>query len=71
MGKLCDEKETLLLCKTRQQLFPRLAEMAKTLHSYEVPEIIAISLADGWEPYLQWVGEETLPEAARDPSRQD
>jgi periplasmic divalent cation tolerance protein len=70
-GQLCDDRETLILCKTQQHLFSRLAERVKTLHSYEVPEMIAISLADGWEPYFRWMEQETLSEAALDQTPQE
>jgi periplasmic divalent cation tolerance protein len=31
----------------------------KSIHSYEVPEIIALPLVEGWPPYLDWVEQET------------
>jgi len=58
-GRLNNDQETLLLCKTREALFPRLAERVKALHSYEVPEIISLALRQGWDPYLRWVETET------------
>jgi periplasmic divalent cation tolerance protein len=58
-GEICDERETLILCKTERRLFPRLSETVKSIHSYEVPEIIALSLVEGWGPYLEWVEQQT------------
>jgi len=58
-GEVCDDRETLLLCKTERRLFPRLSKKVKSIHSYEVPEIIALSLVAGWPPYLAWVEQET------------
>ena len=58
-GKVCDDPEILLLCKTERRLFSRLAEKVKSVHSYDVPEIIALPLVEGWQPYLDWVGQET------------
>ena len=46
--------------KTKKSLFPKLKDAIKQLHSYEVAEIIAVSLADGVEDYLKWLQEETL-----------
>lgn len=58
-GQVCDDPEFLLYCKSQRHLFPRIAEKVKSLHSYEVPEIVALPLIEGWEPYFQWIDEET------------
>jgi periplasmic divalent cation tolerance protein len=58
-GKIEDEHEVLLIAKTRRVLFDRLAKMVKELHSYSVPEIIAIPVIDGSGDYLKWLSEET------------
>ena len=59
-GEICDDKELLCIMKTKKSLFPKLKDAIKQLHSYEVAEIIAVSLADGVEDYLKWLQEETL-----------
>ena len=61
-GKVCDDSEILMLCKTVRRLFARLSEKVKSIHSYEVPEIIALALVEGWPPYLEWVEQETTPD---------
>lgn len=61
-GKICDDRETLMLCKTERRLFSRLSEKVKSIHSYEVPEIISLPLVEGWPPYLAWVEQETIPD---------
>jgi periplasmic divalent cation tolerance protein len=61
-GKVCDDSEILMLCKTVRRLFSRLSEKVKSIHSYEVPEIIALPLLEGWPPYLDWVEQETTPD---------
>ena len=43
----------------------RLERRVKELHSYEVPEVLAISPASGSRPYLQWLMESTAAEARR------
>lgn len=58
-GKLDKAKESLLIIKTRKSLFARLAKKVKSLHSYEVPEIIAFSIIAGHKPYLDWIDEST------------
>ncbi len=59
-GKIWDEGELLLLIKTRMALFEQVKGKVKEIHSYEVPEIIAIPISWGSETYLNWLGESTL-----------
>lgn len=58
-GGIQREGELLLLAKTRGELFSPLASRVKELHSYTVPEIIALPIIQGWEEYLRWVEEST------------
>lgn len=53
--KLCDEPETLCLVKTRLAAFARLRRRILELHTYEVPEIVAVPLVAGHGPYLDWL----------------
>ncbi|MFH1130757.1 MAG: divalent-cation tolerance protein CutA [Pseudomonadota bacterium] len=54
-GKICDDEESLLMLKTRADKFQALRSKILELHSYEVPEIIALPLTDGHRPYLDWI----------------
>jgi periplasmic divalent cation tolerance protein len=45
----------LTIMKTRKDLFNKLAVAVKTLHSYEVPEILALPVVDGAKTYLEWL----------------
>ena len=58
-GRVEDEKEVLLIVKTKRVLFEPLQKRVKELHSYSVPEIIALPLVEGNEQYLSWLGQET------------
>lgn len=58
-GKIEDAEEVLLLLKTRRQKLEQLIDEVKRIHSYEVPEIIALSIENGNRDYLKWIGEET------------
>jgi len=51
--------EALLILKSRASLFPALATAVKRLHSYDVPEIIALPMLAGAESYLAWLAEST------------
>lgn len=54
-GKIWDEGETLIMIKSREALFERIRSRIKELHSYEVPEITAITVEKGDEAYVQWI----------------
>jgi periplasmic divalent cation tolerance protein len=56
-GKLCDEREVLLIAKTKSSVFGKLQERVRSLHPYTTPEIIAIPVTAGFEGYLKWVDE--------------
>jgi len=51
-----DDPETLLLVKSSRALFNELRAEIEKLHSYEIPEAIAIPIVDGLERYLEWMG---------------
>ncbi len=58
-GKIWDEQEWFLLIKTQRKVFGKLEERVKALHSYAVPEIIALSITEGSSTYLNWLKEMT------------
>ena len=56
-GKIDKAEECLVVMKSRLDLFAELAERVKVLHSYEVPEILAVPIVEGSKAYLGWMGE--------------
>ncbi|MEM8829458.1 MAG: divalent-cation tolerance protein CutA [Cyanobacteria bacterium P01_G01_bin.19] len=58
-GKINRDREWQLLIKTRLDLFEELASKVKLIHSYDVPEIIALPLLSGSSSYLNWIAEST------------
>ncbi len=58
-GKMMNDQESLLLIKTTSDKFHSLEETIRKIHSYKVPEIIAIPVSQGFPPYLEWVCRET------------
>jgi periplasmic divalent cation tolerance protein len=54
-GRIEEAAEHLLILKTREDLFEKLSEIIKAQHSYEIPEILAITIHDGYKPYLNWL----------------
>ena len=53
--KIDEAQEHIILMKTRKDLFSKLSEKVKSLHSYQVPEIIAIPIVEGFKPYMEWL----------------
>jgi len=51
-------REWILIIKSREELYDELEKMIRRLHSYEVPEIIAIPITRGSREYLKWIDEE-------------
>ena len=49
--------EWLLLIKTTQEKFPTVRDAIRQLHSYDVPECIALVIEDGSAPYLEWIAQ--------------
>src|SRR5688572_30725428 len=56
--------EWTLLIKTRRALFPALCAELRKVHSYQVPEIIAVPILDGDTAYLDWIDRESQPAKA-------
>jgi len=54
-GKVDSAKEALLILKTSKACFKKLVLAVKALHSYSVPEIIALPIVAGSRDYLQWI----------------
>ncbi len=54
-GMVEKSSERLLLIKTRRTLFGSVETAIRTRHPYEVPEIVALLVSDGYAPYLAWV----------------
>lgn len=56
-GKVESAKEFLLVIKTTKKRFAALRKAIGELHGYEVPEIIALPIAEGSRAYLDWIAE--------------
>ena len=62
-GKICRETEALIVAKSLKSHVQRIVEEVKQLHSYDVPEIIALPITGGSPEYLRWI-DEVLGEGA-------
>jgi periplasmic divalent cation tolerance protein len=54
-GQIEKSEECLVVMKSRMDLFAQVAERVKGLHSYEVPEILALPIVGGSQTYLDWM----------------
>ncbi len=54
-GKLTWSEEVLLLIKTTRGRFGQLRDRIKELHSYEVPEIVSVTIEEGFDKYIDWI----------------
>ncbi|MFA7658938.1 MAG: divalent-cation tolerance protein CutA [Candidatus Gastranaerophilaceae bacterium] len=59
-GEMCEEKEALLIIKTKKELFDKINRLIQKLHSYNVPEVIALPIIEADETYLKWISHETV-----------
>jgi periplasmic divalent cation tolerance protein len=61
-GAISDDAEVLAVIKTTAERYPALAAKIAELHPYQVPEIVALPLADGHPPYLAWLAAQVAGE---------
>ncbi|HUQ95689.1 MAG TPA: divalent-cation tolerance protein CutA [Bryobacteraceae bacterium] len=54
-GAIEEATEWLLIIKSHEELYPQLESEIRRLHSYEVPEIIALPIVNGLAAYLKWI----------------
>ncbi len=64
-----DEREFLIIIKTRATLYVKVEKRIRELHSYEVAEVISSSIDRGSPPYLKWMLEATAPRGAPRPAK--
>lgn len=56
-GAVQDDAEVLLIAKTTKARLQALSDHAAEIHSYEVPEVLAVSVEKGRASYLEWLAE--------------
>jgi len=60
-GKMDTAREYLCLIKSRRNLFAELETAIRSIHPYDVPEILATPITEGGSDYLKWMAAELLP----------
>ncbi|MFQ5640221.1 MAG: divalent-cation tolerance protein CutA [bacterium] len=61
-GKIDEESEVLIVIKSVKTNLAQIVTKVKAMHSYDVPEIIAMPIIGGSDDYLRWVDNETMPD---------
>ena len=61
-GKICDERELLLIIKSSEEQFEAIRTRIRALHTYQVPEIVSLPIRAGDPDYLRWLGQMTSDE---------
>ena len=56
-GKVSRAREVLLVIKSKKTNLNKIIKQVRAIHSYSVPEIIAIPIAGGYKPYLEWIND--------------
>ncbi len=64
-GKVDKADEALLIIKSRKRYLPAIIKEVKLLHSYTVPEVIALPIVGGNKDYLNWVNQSTQRQKGR------
>ena len=54
-SKIDQAKESLLIIKSKKEKLTKIIKLVKSMHSYEVPEIIALPIIAGDKSYLRWI----------------
>jgi periplasmic divalent cation tolerance protein len=60
-GRIETGQEIPLTIKTRASLYPMVEAAIREIHGYELPEIVAVPITDGYGPYIGWLHDETTP----------
>ncbi len=58
-GKVCEDSEAVLICKTRADLAESVVKRVRELHSYACPCVVVLPIEGGNPAYLEWIGTET------------
>lgn len=64
-GQVQDDREAVLVLKTREALVDALVTRIKALHSYTVPCVVSLAIEQGNPDFLRWIGDETLERRIR------
>lgn len=58
-GKIMEDEEAVMLIKTQSSLFEKIKTRIIELHTYDLPEIVALNITNANKAYLNWIDKET------------
>ncbi len=58
-GEIQDDREVVLIAKTRETLIPKVIDKVKSMHSYSCPCVVSLPILAGNPDFLQWIETET------------
>ena len=59
-GKVTEDPEILLMIKTKKEAEQKIFETIKSLHSYDLPEMISFPIQGGYQQYLDWIDKNVI-----------
>lgn len=60
-GEFQDDQEAVMIAKTTEEKVSELIASVKTVHSYDVPCVVALPIADGSADFLNWIVDQVSP----------
>ena len=60
-GEIQNDREAIIIAKTKESLVPELIEKVKSTHSYDCPCVVSLPIVGGNKGFLEWVANETMP----------
>jgi periplasmic divalent cation tolerance protein len=60
-GSICEDEEVMMVIKTKTSHEKQVYQVIKSLHSYDLPELITLPIKNGYQPYLSWLNDSLSP----------
>ena len=60
-GEIQDDREVVMIAKTTEERIPQLIEKVRSMHSYDCPCIVSLPVAGGYQPFLDWIADNSSP----------
>ena len=61
-GEIQDDTEVVMIAKTTEDRMPELIEKVRSMHSYDCPCIVSLPVSGGYQPFLDWIAENSSPQ---------
>jgi periplasmic divalent cation tolerance protein len=61
-GEIQDDTEVVMIAKTTEDRIPELIEKVRSMHSYDCPCIVSLPVSSGYQPFLDWIADNSSPQ---------